>query len=110
MAKYQNIPVKPEIYQKVKMIAEANNRGLGDQVAHWVGRDLPECDHPKYAVNVEVSRSETLVAGETLSRTGWFCPTCKRVYQFVASEFPTQAEYDPYGQISVALVKNTVKA
>jgi hypothetical protein len=76
--KYINIPVKPEVYAGAKTIAKANNRGLGDQVSAWVERDLPFCDHAKQAVTIEIYPA----AGQaSVSRKGWYCPTCNRVYQ-----------------------------
>lgn len=82
--KYSNVPVKPEVYLKLRLIAEANNRGLGDQVSEWVERELPECDHAKVPVVVQVyPGTDAKQAGN-----GWFCPTCKRVYQYSAAEMP----------------------
>src|SRR5688572_18272483 len=83
--KYMNIPVKPEVYLQVKLVAEANDRGLGDQVAHWVGRELPECEHDKQAVQIEYFPSEDVLLGTPHpTRTAWFCPTCRRVYARLA--------------------------
>jgi len=79
---YKNIPVKPEIYEKVQLISEANGfgeRGLGAQIAHWVGHELPECDHEKQAVSIEYY-PYTMLPGTPLMRSGYFCATCKRVY------------------------------
>ena len=39
---YKNIPVSPDVYEKVKRIAQDNGRTLGGQVMMWVG----ECSHP----------------------------------------------------------------
>jgi len=39
---YKNIPVSPEVYQKVTQIAASNFRTLGGQVTAWV----MECSHP----------------------------------------------------------------
>lgn len=82
--KYQNIPVKPEIYAKVKMIADANGfgeRGLGALIEKWVERELPVCDHSKQLVSIEVFSGPAVLNG-AVQRKGWFCPTCKRVYQY----------------------------
>ncbi len=81
---YKNIPVKPEVYTKIKMIADSNNRGLGDQVANWAERELPECNHVKQPVSIEVFNSGQLPASAL--RKGWYCPTCKRVYEFATDE------------------------
>lgn len=88
MAKYSNIPVKPEIYAQVKQIADANNRGLGDQVSAWVERELPVCDHPKSKVSIQIYPNANLSTGAFETRSGWFCPTCNRVYQYSALEIP----------------------
>jgi hypothetical protein len=85
MAKtYKNIPVSPATYQKVALLAEANRlggRGLGAQIEKWVERELPECGHKKQAVSIEIYASEDNLAGVRQIRTGWYCPTCKRVYE-----------------------------
>lgn len=87
--KYNNIPVKPEIYVKVAMLAESNGfgeRGLGAQIESWVRRDLPECGHKKQAVNIEYAPAMDSLAKTT--RAGWYCPTCKRVYASIGGEEP----------------------
>ncbi len=87
--KYNNIPVKPEIYIKLKLIADANNRGLGDQVAEMVKRELPICEHDKQAVRIEhFSGQGSLSLGVPISLTGWYCPTCNRVYQYAEEQTP----------------------
>ncbi|MEP7137955.1 MAG: hypothetical protein ABI904_23755 [Chloroflexota bacterium] len=81
--KYKNIPVKPEIYAQVQLISEANGfgeRGLGAQIAHWVGRELPECDHKKQSVEIEYFTDTAAPLGRNLKRVGYYCSTCKRVY------------------------------
>ena len=78
--KYMNIPVKPDVYEKVRLISDANDRGLGAQVAHWVGQELPECDHEKTPVEIEYFPSNDILPGTLLRRTGYFCATCTRVY------------------------------
>lgn len=85
--KYKNIPVKPEVYVKVAMAAEANGlgeRGLGAQIENWATRELPVCEHEKQAVTIEVFPSQDTLGGTLLDRKGWYCPTCKRVYQYSA--------------------------
>jgi len=79
---YKNIPVSPEVYEAVQLVSEANGfglRGLGAQVAHWVGRELPECDHKKAPVSIEYFPDTTLTV-HSIKRTGFYCSTCKRVY------------------------------
>jgi hypothetical protein len=82
MAKiYKNIPVSPATYQKVALLAEANGlggRGLGAQIEKWVERELPDCGHKKQSVSIEIYTSEDT---PRQVRTGWYCPTCKRVYE-----------------------------
>lgn len=115
MAGYATIPVKKEVYAKVRLIAEANglgSRGLGAQVEQWVARELPECDHPKEAVSIEIFPNQDILGGTQLHRTGWYCPTCRRVYEratavkasaagadgdVVVETVPADAN-DPYGQ------------
>ena len=80
---YKNIPVSPEVYERVKLVSEANGygeRGVGAQVAHWVGKELPECDHKKIPVAIEYFPSADYLPGTVLNRTGFYCSTCKRVY------------------------------
>lgn len=81
---YKRIPVKSETYAKIALIAEANGygeRGLGAQLDAWATRELPECHHKKNAVTIETFPKGTdgLTAVSHV-QTGWFCPTCKRVY------------------------------
>ncbi len=81
--KYKNIPVSPETYERVQMVSEANGfgkRGLGAQVAHWVGRELPECEHDKVPVEIEYFPGADVLKGTPAKRTGYFCATCNRVY------------------------------
>jgi hypothetical protein len=80
---YKKIPLSPETYAKVAMISEANGfgqRGLGAQIETWVARELPKCDHKTQAVSIEIYPSADVLPGTKLVRTGWYCPTCKRVY------------------------------
>ena len=80
---YKNIPVSPEVYERVKLVSEANGygeRGVGAQVAHWVGKELPECDHKKIPVAIEYFPGADLLPGTPLDRTGYYCSTCRRVY------------------------------
>lgn len=82
---YKKIPLSPETYAKVAMISEANGfglRGLGAQIEKWVARELPRCDHKTQAVNIEYFPTGDANLAESINfvRTGWYCPTCKRVY------------------------------
>lgn len=86
--KYKNIPVKPEVYAKVQLISEANGygeRGLGAQIAHWVGQELPQCEHKKQSVEIEYYGDKTVLAG-TPKRVAYYCSTCKRVYAKITEE------------------------
>ena len=85
--KYKNIPVKPDVYQAVQLIAEGNGlgeRGLGAQVARWAARELPECPHPKVPVSIETFPNSTKLIVSSIIY-GYYCETCKRVYRHVAS-------------------------
>ncbi len=79
--KYKNLPVKEEAYEKVRMIADANGLGLGAQVEQWAARDLPSCEHEKEPVSIEYFPSNDFLNGTQTMRLGWYCATCKRVYQ-----------------------------
>lgn len=84
--KYKNIPVSPETYERVQLVSEANGfgkRGLGAQVAHWVGQELPECKHEKTPVEIEYFPGADVLS-ISLKRSGYFCATCKRVYARVS--------------------------
>jgi len=101
--KYDNIPVRKDkqIYAKVQMIAEAKGfgeRGAGALIEHWVARELPDCEHPKTAVDVQIFPGEDMLPGTQLHRTGWFCPTCNRVYQRIEKldQLEAAKEADPY--------------
>lgn len=84
MAKtYKNLPLSPETYAKVALLAEANGlgeRGLGAQIEILVNRELPECNHKKVAVAIEYYPSDDILPGTPLNRAGFYCSTCKRVY------------------------------
>ena len=87
-AKYKNIPVKPDVYEQVALVAEAEGfgeRGMGALVSHLVSRELPECDHKKVVVSIETYPSQTQLVKPVL-RTGYFCETCKRVYAKISEE------------------------
>ncbi len=89
--KYKNLPVKEEAYEKVRMIADANGLGLGAQVEQWAARDLPSCEHKKEPVSIEFFPSNDFLNGTQTMRLGWYCPTCKRVYQRIETQEATQA-------------------
>lgn len=88
------------------MIAQANNRGLGDQVRAWVEASLPsDCGHAKVAVTVETFPNATHLHQKEI-RKAWYCATCNRVYEFDMNEpvletqkIRNQPESDPYGQV-----------
>lgn len=89
MATYKNIPVDEDTYIAVKLIAETNgfgSRGMGAQVKQWVIREMPECEHEKTPVTIEIFPSQDTLPGTNLHRTGWYCETCKRVYQRVENK------------------------
>lgn len=84
LSKYQNIPVPPAVYARVRLIANSNNRGLGDQVAAWADRELPAaCEHEKRVVNVQTFARQNDGLVLNLHRSGLYCPTCERVYESV---------------------------
>lgn len=109
---YFNIPVDDEdTYIAVKAIAESNGfgkRGMGMQIKAWVSQTLaaPVCDHPKQPVEVQWMPSDTTLGEANLLHSGWFCPTCQRVYRLaskpkakiVAIETAKGSAKDPYGQ------------
>lgn len=80
MARYKNIPVRPEVYEQVQAVADANRRGLGDQVKTWAERELPTCEHDKQLVSIEIFGN----TGIKVTKPGWYCPTCRRVYEYSA--------------------------
>ena len=85
---YRVINVRPEIYAHVRMIADANGYDLGAQIEAWADRELPECEHEKESVTIEKydnSAANSLAEITHTLVTGWFCPTCKRVYQKVTA-------------------------
>lgn len=84
MAKiYKNLPLSPETYAKVALLAEANGlgeRGLGAQVEILVNRELPECNHEKSVVTIEYYPDNDILPGTHPQRRGFYCATCGRVY------------------------------
>lgn len=87
-AKYVNIPVTPDVYADVQLVAQAKgfgSRGLGALVAHWVGQELPECEHEKEAVSIETFTNGTSLV-KSVKRVGYYCPTCNRVYERMTKE------------------------
>lgn len=84
MAKtYRNLPLSPETYAKVALLAEANGlgeRGLGAQVEMLVNKELPECKHKKAPVVIEYYPVGSHQLGAKQNRRGFYCATCGRVY------------------------------
>lgn len=108
---YKNIPVSPEVYERVQLVSEANGyglRGLGAQVAHWVGRELPECDHKKAPVSIEYFPGADILPGTLLNRTGFYCSTCERVYAKITEA--ELVEQDGKKLLDVVKVQKAVKA
>lgn len=82
--RYRNIPVRPEVYEKVKLVSEASGfgeRGMGATVDLLVSQELPECEHEKIPVEIEYFGDDTVLPGELRKRKGFYCTTCKRVYE-----------------------------
>lgn len=112
MADYKNIPVDEETYERVRSIADSNGfgkRGMGAQVRQWSVQELAAavCDHPKVPVQVQWMPDDVSLSGDqTLLHSGWYCPTCRRVYRnaakpkigTVAVETAEVNADDPYGQ------------
>ena len=67
----KNIRVDESVHRQVKRIADANFRGMGDQVAYWAAMD---CPHP-----IEL-RDEKFahVVGTNEKISFFYCPKCKR--------------------------------
>lgn len=83
---YKNMPLPTDLYDQVKLISETNGygeRGMGAQVAHWVGQELPECSHNKQPVSIEYFPNGTVLVRK-IFRSGYYCSTCKRVYAKVS--------------------------
>ena len=87
---YQKIPVSPDVYAAVRLIADLNDRGMGDQVAAWVKRDLPQCDHELQGVDIEYAPTADTLG--KFVRVGWFCATCNRVYVAVPLSVPAEGD------------------
>lgn len=78
---YKNIPVKPETYKRVALIAKMRGGiGLGAQVDEWVKQELPHCEHRGLSVVSIQIESQFLGKGESGMRSGLYCPKCNRVY------------------------------
>ena len=78
---YKNIPVKPGVYADVTLIADMNNRGLGDQIKAWTERELPKCSHKKLPVSIQTfDKPRDDGSAVSLIQNGLYCPVCKRVY------------------------------
>ena len=85
--KYKTISVTPEVFVRVKLIADTNRNSLGDQVEEWTKRELPECDHKKQIVSIETfPGNDSLVT--SVIKQGYYCPTCKRVYAKISDAEP----------------------
>lgn len=76
---YKTIPVDEETYADVQRLA--GKRGMGAQVKAWADRELATCDHQKIPVTVEYYPGADVLSGKPVVRDGWYCETCRRVYQ-----------------------------
>ncbi len=107
--KYNNIPVSPDTYAKVALLAEANglgDRGLGAQIEAWVKRELPECDHKKEPVSIEYAADASLMR---TVRAGLYCAVCNRVYAVVGDLSETKSEAGQQGRGKDAFVPRKAK-
>lgn len=80
----KTIRVSEEVHEKVSQVANANFRGLGDQVAYWAAHS---CAHPlesrteiRMVVSEVVQATKKSVArvGEGQPFRGFFCADCKQ--------------------------------
>lgn len=65
------IRVDEKVHRQVRKIAEANFRGLGDQIAYWVAMD---CPHPIEQRQEKVAH----VVGSQETVRFFYCSQCKR--------------------------------
>ena len=65
------IRVDEKVHKQVKKIADANFRGIGDQVAYWVAMD---CQHPLEMREEKVAH----VVGSDETLRFFYCPQCKQ--------------------------------
>ena len=95
MPNYKNIPVDEETYITVKQIAVANGlgeRGMGAQVKSWTEREVMPCGHEKTPITIEYFPGNDALSGQARIRQGWFCETCRRVYQRADLETTEEAK------------------
>lgn len=67
----KNIRVDEKVHQQVKKIADANFRGMGDQVAYWAAMD---CAHPLAMREEKIAH----VAGTGEKLHLYYCRQCDR--------------------------------
>lgn len=81
---YKNIPVSPETYEKVSVIAKSCGRTMGGQVMIW-GR---ECSHP---ADLQILLGKTTVIqpgnGLTISVQILLCKECGRLQALPVDPF-----------------------
>lgn len=74
---YKNIPVKDEVHERVRLIAEANFRGIGDQVAFWAAADCPHPVEMREEKKVQVALMEDGKLSEDSSVRVFYCNQCQ---------------------------------
>jgi len=71
--------VKPDVFEQVAEIADANFRGIGDQVAYWAANDCPHPEDQREFSSVQVALVEDGQVGPDQSLRVFRCQQCGRV-------------------------------
>lgn len=93
MADAKMIRVSEEVHEKVSKIADANYRGMGDQVAYWADHtcvhpvEYREAKHVLVFPVAQASKHKTAHLGKDHKQRGFYCSMC---HQLVIPDLPEE--------------------
>lgn len=72
----KQIRVDEKVHKKITKIAEANFRGIGDQIAYWAANDCPHPIEMRQEKNVQVT---VFTDGDSIDQTlrVFYCKQCR---------------------------------
>lgn len=76
---HTTISISPKVHKQVVKIADANFRGVGDQIAYWAANDCPHPEDQRQHSNVQVALVEDGKVGPDQSLRIFRCLQCGRI-------------------------------